>query len=438
MKKRTNIVVGAALVAAIVMTAMTTGCVKDRFDRVRYDSLIVNQYPVDHVDGSHTWNNLSRPGDVTVRVSGSSLGTIRKVQLLSGNPYESQDVKVIAERYATNGDKVTLYYTLSVYEEPAYVAAVSDRGDYTLAPCPAGGGTVTFDSPVDTSAGTLTEPRPLQFTYLFEEDYPEAGDFDYNDIVLRISLTAGDALNQVRMNVTLEAVGSTRQLAGAIRLANLKYDDLESVELEGGVRLDADYPLPRYVIDTEASFMRGLNDDAVINLFEDAHWAMLKQKESTGSIMRKWVNTSHATFAETEFRSSYEVDAQTVTYLLTFKDAADVAEVTLGKIDPFIIVSYNGGLWEVHTFQYKYYEALKKIYNGSPVYDDNFAWALMIPRGEDFQWTIEGMPLGTYVTETGEYFGAYNEVGHSFADWCMNRNKGIDWFLHPNNPGLLY
>ena len=67
------------------------------------------------------------------------------------------------------------------------------------------------------------------FAYLFEEEYPAPGDYDYNDIVLRISMELSGK-REVRFNVRLAAVGGEKQMGAAIRLAGYKYDEIESVK----------------------------------------------------------------------------------------------------------------------------------------------------------------------------------------------------------------
>ena len=65
-------------------------------------------------------------------------------------------------------------------------------------------------------------------TYLFEEECPVPGDYDYNDVVLRISQEpVGN--RQIDLHVTLSAVGGTKQMAGGIRLMGYNYNSVESI-----------------------------------------------------------------------------------------------------------------------------------------------------------------------------------------------------------------
>jgi hypothetical protein len=102
---------------------------------------------------------------------------------------------------------------------------------------------------------------------------------------------------------------------------------------------------------------------------------------------------------------------------------------SLAHIDPFIIVSNNGLCVEVHTYRYKYDEAIWHYTNGSGGMDDRVPWALLIPDAT-FHYPVEGITMGMY--RDGQISGAYSRYNHSFGQWGRNRSASKDWWLYEN------
>ena len=277
-----------------------------------------------------------------------------------------------------------------------YVAALASDGSY-LGYRPLDYGTKTVDMTNYTSQGrsSAREPKAQTFTYLYEASFPEPGDFDYNDVVMRVTKSYGLASYVVLLTVKLEAVGIRKQVAAGIHLGGVKYDDIYKVELVSRQKLDNDYPMPRRYIQSNDHLMRGRNGEAVINVLEDAHWAMLKNRASDGSITRMELNTSH----DLTPGVAEQAEPVTVTYQISFKSPEQARCLTFDRIDPFIVEEYNGGLWEVHTYRYKFNDVLYNIFRGNQnAYDNHVSWCVTVPKG-DFRYSIEGMPLGTYNKE---------------------------------------
>jgi hypothetical protein len=80
----------------------------------------------------------------------------------------------------------------------------------------------TYVDFTDTTTGRpLSSLKAQTYSFLFEENYPEPGDYDYNDVVLRISQER-IAENKISVNVTISAVGAAKQIAGCIRLVGYR------------------------------------------------------------------------------------------------------------------------------------------------------------------------------------------------------------------------
>lgn len=285
----------------------------------------------------------------------------------------------------------------------------------------------------------IPEPNSFSFRYCFEDNFPDAGDYDFNDVVLTVTPKLND--KTLTIKVSLDAVGATKTLAAAIRLISLKSTDLEEYTVTQGFASPEDAGgLGSYDnIDTRETFLKedqkpNNTSNMVIVLFKDAHWAINPQKTSTGAVERTFFNTVKP-------GDYYErnVDVKTATYKLVFKDA-DKAKTMLAEnlYDVFIVEPYNGAYWEVHTVQngFKTDQVItnRKSEPGySNAYGSNKPWAIMVPG--DFKYPYEWQIIGT--RSSGVLSGAYQTAGHSFAEWAENSEDATDWYLYPTS-GLVY
>ena len=285
----------------------------------------------------------------------------------------------------------------------------------------------------------IPEPNSFSFRYCFEDNFPDAGDYDFNDVVLTVTPKLND--KTLTIKVSLDAVGATKTLAAAIRLISLKSTDLEEYTVTQGFASPEDAGgLGSYDnIDTRETFLKedqkpNNTSNMVIVLFKDAHWAINSQKTSTGAVERTFFNTVKP-------GDYYErnVDVKTATYKLVFKDA-DKAKTMLAEnlYDVFIVEPYNGAYWEVHTVQ-NGFKTDQVITNRKPepgysnAYGSNKPWAIMVPG--NFKYPYEWQIIGT--RSSGVLSGAYQTAGHSFAEWAENSEDATDWYLYPTG-GLVY
>lgn len=424
MKKTRTIV--ALLYAVGCILVLFASCRDMSIDTEQRRAIIEGMFPIDTVDKFHQWD-LLQSKTVTVRTDIEN-DNISRVQLLSGNPYEQEDVEILAEKFAQVNDNVTLTAEIAKTESTIYAAAVNRKGKYYVVPTK-GQGSVNFSGNNVVSSGTLHEPTYQMFTYLFEEDYPLPGDFDFNDVVLRINKSTPSA-NMMVLTVTLAAVGSQTQLAAAIRLKDVDFDDVAEVNIAEKERFDEDYPIERYYIDNDQVYVRGLDGSLIINLFEDAHWVLNPVTEN-GFIKRVNINSRRY---EKENESAI-VPTKTRTYTVLLKDGKTFDNSLSSMLDPFIIEN-NGGLnMEVHTYRYKYDEAIWHYTNGPGDEDDHVAWALLIPDSK-FMYPVEEIPIGRY--RNGEIYGAYSRYNHSFGQWGRDCEKSLDWWKYPTKAQVYY
>ena len=183
------------LVMLLVLSGLMTlqSCFRKMTSAEQWREIVQTGFTVDSLDNYHMWDLLQdRALSISVKLNDSILDDISLVQVLNGNPYETDGVEILAERPYKKGVAVNPSFKVPTVAPTLYVAAVSSQGKYYVMPVESktkvviGGGKVISD-------GLLHRPIYQTFTYLFEENYPLPGDFDFNDVVLRISQHAVDA-----------------------------------------------------------------------------------------------------------------------------------------------------------------------------------------------------------------------------------------------------
>lgn len=280
---------------------------------------------------------------------------------------------------------------------------------------------------------------PLSYRYCFEDNFPDVGDYDFNDVVLTVTPSVND--RTLTVQVSLDAVGATKTIAAAMRLMGVQKDDLESYEVVSGFPSPDNQGLGTYNnIDTDKTFLPeneapNNSSSMVVVLFKDAHWALNPVKASNGGVQRLFYNTVDRKEGE---HNSANVDPVVATYTFVFKDA-DKANTMLAQnlYDVFIVQPYGGGFWEVHTVQngFKTAQVVTPIKPAgyAEAYGSNMPWAIVVPG--DFKYPIEWKVIGA--RKNGTLEGAYEMPGHSFAEWAEDSSQATDWYLYPT-AGSVY
>ena len=411
---------------ALAVLAMAS-CNKDLYDKDLYNGLVASQFMIDNADPYHNWR-LTKYSSVIVNSQDES---IRSIQILTENPYTSTSAEIVAESIIF-GFEEELSYTVSVLTNELYAVAYDVYGNdlgYTKFAYDA----LSLDLSLSslTKPGTINKPSYQTYTYLYESNFPMPDDFDYNDMVLRISKKKPEIGNSyvIDLTVTLEACGAGELYAGAIQLDGIRTADIESVEIVGGKPMDDGYPTsPTYITDNSV-LQSGRNGYAVIRLFECAQWAISKQQDNVGDIAVIRYNTTH----DTKEEYSATVSPVTTTYRITFKNSDTADGFTLENVDPFLIHEYNSGFFEVHTYDHKFDLCISPINTNMLDYGNNVSWAVVIPKG-DFRYPIEGTPLCIYSEDIDEYYGPYE----GFAKWIKDCDTNHDWYKTVTDATLVY
>jgi LruC domain-containing protein len=273
------------------------------------------------------------------------------------------------------------------------------------------------------------EPQATTFAlrYCFEDNFPQVGDYDFNDVV--ITLTPTIQGKRVTLQASLDAVGAQEQIGACIRIKDLKAADIVSSQRSGN--LDKGFPTTATKIIPSNEYMlpdnlkyNGLTD-VVLNLFSNAHWAIKPQLADNGSI-RNWF---YNTVKRGNEYAYYENDVAPAVVTFTFELASEAAAARFceANLDVFIVEQYNGGFWEVHTIPFKTQDVLAAYGGNKSMYADNFPWAICVPG--DFKYPVEWQAIGSSerIRRT-----AYEHTGHAFADWAEDHTQATDWYKYPS------
>lgn len=408
----------------LALTAIVS-CHKDQlFDKELYRYYVKSNYPVDTLESDHPWTLLQRY-HVAVTADVNDEG-IREVRLYDANPTLGDGSQTVAQADIRSGMTTMLNYDMAQSaQNTMFAALVTGFGTTYVTPFTIGQDTVRIGPANMTRLTKMPATASQAFTYLFESSFPTPDDFDYNDIVLRISRKA-PRTDHLQLTVTLAAAGCSKQVAGAIRLPGVGYDQVERVTINEGTPFDNEYPYAYTMIDTSNDLATSRGGEAVIRLFEDAHWSLMKTLNEMGMVDHIPCNTQHFDDVDTVVVTS----PVTRTYNIFFKGGVNADSIRLADIDPFIIEMNTNIHFEVHTYQYKFQETRwQYMSDDKTAYDDYLAWALLIPDG-NFSYPIETVPLGTY--RNRELYGAYGRPGHSFGEWGRNYRVAYDWWQYPS------
>ena len=413
----------------LLITSFMSCDKKELFDKELYRYYIKSNYPVDTLEIDHPWTLIQRYHvAVTANVKDDN---IRELRLYSGHPTLGDGSQSLAQANITTGETVTVSYDIAqTATGTLYAALVTREGTTYVTPFAIGQESVNFSSGQITTLSIMPVTDWQTFTYLFESSFPTPDDFDYNDIVMRIARYA-PRNNNLQIRVTLSAVGSFKQVAGAIRLPGIDYDKVESVTIIEGKPFDDKYPYNYRKISMSDNLARGRSGEAVIRLFEDAHWSLKSEVDELGAVTYKPINTE--LFADEDTVTT--MPEQTRTYNILLKDGVNADSIRLDDLDPFIIQNNANINFEVHTYKYKFEEVIWEYLGADKqAYDDYLAWALVIPDNK-FLYPVEQVPIGTY--RNGELYGAYGQYMHSFGQWARNYRVARDWWQYPNK-ALVY
>ncbi len=279
--------------------------------------------------------------------------------------------------------------------------------------------------------------------WCFEDNFPDFGDYDFNDVVLTVTpAITGDTL---RIRVSLDAVGATENIGACIRLDGINSSMLKDYYVEQDfTAMPASWKNIDNIQNNGKPILRENEEcnntsNMVVVLFKNAHWAINPVEDPNGGAKVSFYNTVKT---DNAYENKKYVTPKEAVYTFVFNSADKAKDMADQRMyDVFIVEPYNGAYWEVHTVQNNF-KALQVVTPLKPDgYDwyatnadtGNLPWAIMVPG--DFKYPIEWTPIGRG-TE-GLYTGAYRAASHSFAAWARNRTEATDWYNYPDSESVF-
>lgn len=422
----------------VLMTAMMVfgniSCSKEiEYDEDKDKEQWRRVLPVDSIDQNHAWQ-LSESHSYQFTVN-ANVGA-QKLEVYSANPITSSEAEMMARAFVKDGDQVTMSVSVPSRLTTIYAALIDKDGNYTVTSFSPIERYVDFSDPIALQQSIQKTPKIMEYTYCYEEDFPGAGDYDYNDLVMRIGLER-TGQKQIDIHVTLLAVGASGQIAAAIRLVGYRYQDIASVVAKDDKTLNVNVPKMSYgLIYNDDLLLEGKNGngkkgygEAVINVCADAHWSMDTEMETINDdFTRKKYNVKDS--YDDPFDQAYAKD---VCFTVTFKSEDGLNNFTHEMIDPFIMTYYLANKVETHLEEFKTSQILHEY--DATIFKEfkKLPWALRIPTSY-FHYPLEGNKIGfrKHAKDgTASMDGAYRIEGHSFGEWAENRKSCLDWYLYP-------
>ena len=244
------------------------------------------------------------------------------------------------------------------------------------------------------------EIRYAVYSYAFEDNYPKAGDYDFNDIVLNVTLpAAGNDVKELKYKIDLRAVGAVKQLGAGLRIRGIDKNNVEEISFGAGAAQRTG-SLNSGIFENASYEANG--NELVIPLFGDAHYIY----GYTGA-QRPMLNTGNA--------STPLTDIYTLEVNVKLKNVISVPSVTDG-LDFFI--AYQGigqKRTEIHLTHFNSATANGQLADNEVlevIKAVNNTWALCVP--DKF----------AYPTETTVITNAYSK----FADWAHDQSSTTDWY----------
>lgn len=292
---------------------------------------------------------------------------------------------------------------------------------------PAGQCTGVGYNPNGNQGGGKPEPVDLSMRFMFEDNYPDAGDYDLNDCVFSVTpVLDSEDPTKVTVTVRVEASGATKAIGAAIRLVGVNTAMLTDYQCTQA------FPTPpsnvgsyENIPDGQFATSQDPNDGTslVMLLFKDIHWVLNPALSETGIVQRYFYNTQ-----KPEYSNYALAEAKTATYVFQFANATDAQRLLdQSTYDAFIVVPYNGSYWEVHTVQNGYKGALVLHYAIHRDTYQEYLNAYVRSASGNIPWAVMVPATVAYPYEWVKINTAYPE----FTGWAQDHTTNTDWYSHP-------
>ncbi len=250
-------------------------------------------------------------------------------------------------------------------------------------------------------------------TLMFEDLWPQIGDYDFNDLVvkyqLKRSLAAQNALKRLEGTFNIQAKGASYHNGFALHIPGVNPSNIATATV-----LKNGQPVTHQVIET------GVNDTVLI-LSPDVSEDVFSSCEMFRTLQSCRENMS----------LQYTLD-------VTFTVAEPSWKVGQAPYDPFIFAVdsyYHGDIfsvapgrqWEVH---------LKQFSGTSSFNSGFFSMADDASNGSNSFVTSNNMPWVLNITDNWDHPAEYQDISHAYPDFAKWVESGgfsyTDWYLRSN------
>lgn len=280
---------------------------------------------------------------------------------------------------------------------------------------PAGDCTGEGNTPDESGSETPTDP--VSYTYVFEDNFPLVGDYDFNDVVLDVETyyhreKKTNHIKRIQLDVTLAAAGASKPLGVGLRITGINKSDIREIKTGGDdsrfqESFNSLYNKFRY---NNVTYMEDSDPSVVIPIAGEVHNVF-------GVEPGEMVNTGiGVTAKEYTYEVIIELTDQTRTEPLFSKD----------NLDFFICYQYKSmeQRMEVHLYEFWGYGATAAgtIQQENLDLAGNNTWAICVPYG--FRYPKETINVSrTDIPEASAY--------PEFIYWAQDRTQYTEWYEHP-------
>lgn len=280
---------------------------------------------------------------------------------------------------------------------------------------PAGDCTGEGNTPDESGSETPTDP--VSYTYVFEDNFPLVGDYDFNDVVLDVEThyhreQKTNHIKRIQLDVTLAAAGATKALGVGLRIVGINKSAIKEIKTGGNdsrfqESFNSSYNKFRY---NNVTYMEDSDPSVVIPIAGEVHNVF-------GVEPGEMVNTGIGVTAK---KYTYEVIIELADQTRT------EPPFSKDNLDFFICYQYKSmeQRMEVHLYEFWGYGATAAgtIQQENLDLAGNNTWAICVPYG--FRYPKETINVSrTDIPEASAY--------PEFIYWAQDRTQYTEWYEHP-------
>ena len=341
------------------------------------------------------------------------------IEVFPQDPTGNPDLLPMAAGYANAGKTYKTTIVLPDTYTTVYLRQTAPDGSQTVAACALNGTEAHYKFDTARTKAEMGELRtasyPIEiqsnacpYTFCFEDQWPNYGDYDMNDVVLYINkIKSRNSGKGIKIEASVEAVGASKNIGLGIQFKALTKDlEYENIEIEA------------IVGDEVARIFESECEKPCVVIFDNVHYAVNQQNDY------KFINTS--TLEGEGVTSSSRI----INIIIDLEDEKIPEEAfNINNIDFFLIIGTDseGKRIEVHVPGYAPTEngstalfgqgdddssSAKRKYYLSP---DNLCWAFVVPG--EFKWPTER----TQITSVYSRFAGWvTSGGANNSGWWKN------------------